>query len=138
MIGRPGRRRCGPADPGPGAPRAGALARPRRPRTARPTRRLSDRRHPARATRRGPRQRTPHRFHDLHPALRVNTATAGSDAIDHALTRSFRFGEHAAVAFLRASNLTDDFGFQASAVSTARSLSPLAGRALAAGVRVGF
>jgi iron complex outermembrane receptor protein len=58
--------------------------------------------------------------------------------IDLWLTRRVDWGPTETLLFARLDNVTDQLGYSASTISTLRSLVPLPGRALTAGLRVAF
>ena len=64
--------------------------------------------------------------------------TAGYAMIDLWLTRRVDWGPTETLLFARLDNVTDQLGYSASTISTLRSLVPLPGRALTAGLRVAF
>jgi iron complex outermembrane recepter protein len=67
-----------------------------------------------------------------------DTATAGYTLVNLSLRLRFNLGTSDAVAFAKLGNVTNELAYNASAIQTIRGLSPLAGRALLAGVRVAF
>lgn len=67
--------------------------------------------------------------------------TAGYGLVNLSLSRRFTFGasgDDDGVAFLKLTNVGDKLAYSASSIDTIRGLSPLAGRAVQAGVRVNF
>ena len=68
----------------------------------------------------------------------ADTATAGYTLVNLSLRWRFNLGTRDAVAFAKLGNATNELAYNASAIQTIRSLSPLPGRALLAGMRVAF
>ena len=67
--------------------------------------------------------------------------TAGYGLVNLSLARRFTFGSADAsdgIAFLKVTNVGDKLAYSATSIETIRGLSPLAGRAVQAGVRVNF
>ena len=67
-----------------------------------------------------------------------DTATAGYTLVNLSLRLRFKLGDADAMAFAKLGNASNRLAYNASAIQTIRGLSPLAGRALLAGVRVVF
>ena len=67
-----------------------------------------------------------------------DTATTGYTLVNLSLRWRFNLGASDAVAFAKLGNATNELAYNASAIQTIRGLSPLAGRAMQAGVRVAF
>jgi iron complex outermembrane receptor protein len=67
-----------------------------------------------------------------------DVATPSSTVLDLWLTRRAMLGGAEALWFVKLDNASDELAYNATALRTARELSPLGGRALSAGVRVSF
>ena len=68
----------------------------------------------------------------------TDVATAGYTMLNLSLSRRFSLANSDALWFLKLGNLADTLAYSASAIQTARDLSPLPGRSLKTGIRVAF
>ena len=71
----------------------------------------------------------------------TDVATAGHTTVNLSLSRRFNLANlnnSDAVWFLKLGNLGDTLAYSASAIQTARDLSPLPGRSVKTGIRVAF
>jgi len=68
----------------------------------------------------------------------TDVSTAGHTMVNLSLSRRFNLASSDAVCFLKLGNLGDALAYSASAIQTARNLSPLPGRSVKMGIHVAF